>query len=285
VITSADIVYTVPGDLLAISDLHVAYPENREILAALAPAHPDDWLIVAGDVGERVDQVEWALATLAQRFAKVVWTPGNHELWTTPRDPVTLRGEARYQELVDRCRRLGVVTPEDPYPVWSDGSRSVVVAPLFTLYDYSWHPPGTHDVDSALRAAVAAGVVCTDEMVLHADPYPGRAEWCAARVAASERRLAALAGIPTVLVSHWPLVREPTRVLRHPEFALWCGTDATADWHRRFHAVAAVYGHLHIPREITVDGVPFYEVSVGYPREWRPRGHVPAPRVILRAAR
>jgi hypothetical protein len=64
-------------------------------------------------------------------------------------------------------------------------------------------------------------------------------------------------------------------VLRYPEFALWCGTERTADWHRRFNAVAAVYGHLHIPRTTWYDGVRFEEVSLGYPREWEPRGGVP----------
>jgi len=36
-----------------------------------------------------------------------------------------------------------------------------------------------------------------------------------------------------------------------------------------------VYGHLHIPRTITHQGVPHREVSIGYPREWRPRGGPP----------
>jgi len=72
-----------------------------------------------------------------------------------------------------------------------------------------------------------------------------------------------------VLVNHWPLVREPTRVLRYPQFAQWCGTDLTADWHTAFSAAAVVYGHLHIRRTTHYDGVRFEEVSVGYPREWR----------------
>ena len=38
--------------LLAISDLHIGYPENRAYADSLAPADPEDWLIVAGDVGE-----------------------------------------------------------------------------------------------------------------------------------------------------------------------------------------------------------------------------------------
>jgi hypothetical protein len=78
-----------------------------------------------------------------------------------------------------------------------------------------------------------------------------------------------------VLVNHFPLVREPTRVLRYPEFAQWCGTDRTADWHLRYRAAVAVYGHLHIPRTTWYDGVRFEEVSVGYPREWSRRSTPP----------
>jgi 3',5'-cyclic AMP phosphodiesterase CpdA len=114
--------------------------------------------------------------------------------------------------------------------------------------------------------------VCTDEHLLFPDPYATRAEWCRVRVAESARRLDAIdPTLPTVLVNHWPLTRLPTRVLRYPEFALWCGTEATADWHVRYRATAVVYGHLHIPRVIVEDGVRFVEASLGYPREWKPR--------------
>ena len=88
-----------------------------------------------------------------------------------------------------------------------------------------------------------------------------------------------------MLINHFPLIAEPTRVLRHPEFAQWCGTAETADWHRRFRAAAVVYGHLHIPRTTWHDGVRFEEVSIGYPRE-RARwpGRAPRPREILPGA-
>ncbi|MEH1058904.1 metallophosphoesterase [Micromonospora sp. CPCC 206171] len=267
------------GSLVAISDLHVGYAENRALVEALRPASPRDWLIVAGDVGDTAADVEWALGLLAERFDTVVWAPGNHELWTPQGDPVTLRGVARYQHLVRRCRELGVLTPEDPYPVWRGAGGPVLVAPLFLLYDYSWRPEGFDTREAALAEAYRTGIVCTDEFLLHPDPYPTRHEWSAARVAETARRLAERdPALPTVLVNHWPLVREPTRVLRYPIFAQWCGTEATADWHRRFDAAAVVYGHLHIPRTTWHDGVRFEEVSVGYPREWRRRG-VPPGRV------
>ncbi|ALE83276.1 metallophosphoesterase family protein [Pseudonocardia sp. HH130629-09] len=283
--------------LLAVSDLHVRYAENGEIAAGLCPAHPGDWLIVAGDVDERIESVVATLAALRDRFARVLWTPGNHELWTRAKnvraDSVErLSGVARYDELVRRCREIGVLTPEDAWPVWDGPGGPVVVASLFVPYDYSFLPAGTSTPEEGLAAAHAAGVVCTDEYLLHPDPYATRAEWSAARVAATAARLDALdPDLATVLVNHWPLVREPCEVLWYPEFALWCGTTATADWHRRYRARAVVHGHLHIPRTVTVDGVPFVEVSLGYPREWRRHserigGHFPdrLPRTVLPAS-
>ncbi|MFB6619985.1 metallophosphoesterase family protein [Streptomyces sp. NPDC085524] len=274
---------TARGRLLAISDLHVGHPENRRILEELRPGSEDDWLIVAGDVGETAEGVAWALSTLSARFARVVWVPGNHELWTAPGDPLTLRGEARYQHLVDLCRSLGVVTPEDPYPVWQGAGGPVLVVPLFLLYDYTFRTGAARTKAESLAQAYATGVVCTDEFLLHPDPYPTREAWCRARIDATERRLAACdPALPTVLVNHFPLVREPTRILRHPEFAQWCGTQRTADWHLRYRAAAVVYGHLHIPCTTWYDGVRFEEVSVGYPREWSTPGHPRnVPRVIL----
>jgi 3',5'-cyclic AMP phosphodiesterase CpdA len=270
------------ASLFAISDLHVGHDDNRQITEGLRPQSDGDWLIVAGDVGEFAADIEWALGLLAARFAKVVWVPGNHELWTPPTDPVSLRGVRRYEYLVGLCRQLGVVTPEDLYPVWEGAGGPVTVVPLFVLYDYTFRPPGTRGKHDALARAHASGVVCTDEYLLHPDPYPSREEWCAARLALTERRLAGLApATATVLVSHWPLVREPTRILHHPEFALWCGTERTAKWHVEHRATAAVYGHLHIPRSQLIDEVRFEEVSVGYPREWRWRPARPTMRRIL----
>jgi 3',5'-cyclic AMP phosphodiesterase CpdA len=262
--------------LLAISDLHVSHPENRYLVDLLQPGHPGDWLIVAGDVAERIAHVSWALRVLTERFAQVIWAPGNHELWTTRGDPEALRGNERYQRLVEVCRSLGVTTPEDPYRVWDGPGGPVLVAPLFVLYDYSFLPEGATTKEEAVDLAYDCGVVCADEVLLHPDPYVSRGAWCEARVKAAESRLTEVGtALPMVLVNHFPLIREPTRALRYPQFAPWCGTERTADWHRRFNAIAVVYGHLHIRRTTWHDGVPFMEVSMGYPKEWQARGQAP----------
>jgi len=263
--------------LLALSDLHVAHPQNREIVAGLRPDSDADWLLLAGDVGELYPDIEWALQTLSSNFATVVWTPGNHELWTRRKDPVSLKGQERYLALVELCRGLGIITPEDPYPIWPGPEGRVTIAPVFVLYDYTFRPDGAQTKEEGLKLAYERGIVCRDEALLYPDPHKTREEWCWARIEATERRLEADRdpGLPVVFVTHYPLVREPTRVLRYPLFAQWCGTTRTGDWHLRFNAAAVVYGHLHIPRTTWYDGVRFEEVSLGYPREWRRRPTAP----------
>lgn len=256
--------------LWAISDLHVGHAENRQAIARIAP-HPDDWLLLAGDLGETPGDLRFVFGTLHPRFRRLLWVPGNHELWTV-RDSDGLRGEAKYRALVATAREHGVTTPEDPFPVFDGEGGPRLIAPLFTLYDYSFAPEGMTP-EGARAWALEDGYECADERLLHPDPYPSREAWCAQRCAYSEARLAeALAAhgdVPTVLVDHFPLVPELAVLPRIPRFRIWCGTLRTRDWHRRFHAEAVVYGHLHLPSRRIIDGVRFEEVSLGYPRQWR----------------
>ncbi len=267
--------------LLAISDLHLGHQPNRAALEQI-PAHPDDWLILAGDMGERITDLELALETLAPRFAKLLWVPGNHDLWVPPQDDSGLRGEDRYRSLVERCREYGVLTPEDPYPVWPGEGPPTTIAPLMVLYDYSFRPDEI-PLEQAVEWATASGVVSVDERYLHADPYDSLGAWCAARAALTEARLAEIPDHhTTVLVNHFPLRQEHARLPQVPRFSVWCGTRRTEDWHRRFGARVVVYGHLHIRTTRFRDGVRFEEVSLGYPKQWQQdRGVLPYLREIL----
>ena len=254
--------------LLAISDLHLGHPPNREALETLPP-HPDDWLIIAGDVGEKLSHLQFALQTLRTRFDKLIWAPGNHDLWTPPGDETNLRGEARYLELVAMCREFGALTPEDPFAVWKGDGPPTTIAPLMVLYDYTFRPDEI-PVHLAVDWACESGVLCADERYLHPEPYASRAAWCEARVHYTEQRLAEIPDDhATVLINHFPLRQEHAKLPRIPRFSVWCGTRSTTDWHTRFDASVVVSGHLHIPTTRFLDGVRFEEVSLGYPRQWQ----------------
>ncbi|MEM7048010.1 MAG: metallophosphoesterase [Acidobacteriota bacterium] len=265
--------------LYAIADLHLRHRETREALEAL-PAMPDDWLIVAGDVGESANLMRWAWHTLTPRFAQLIWVPGNHDLWTLPNDPDPRRGVAKYEHLVSICRDAGVLTPEDPFPRWTGEGSPCTLAPLFLLYDYTFRPDEVA-VEKAVAWAAEAEIVCADEMLLYPDPYPSRQAWCRARCDQAEERLSAVEG-PTVLINHWPLRQDILTLRKVPRFSIWCGTRRTTDWHLRFDALAVVHGHLHVRATHRRDGIAFEESSLGYPRDWdRDLGVAPYLRQIL----
>jgi 3',5'-cyclic AMP phosphodiesterase CpdA len=262
--------------LLATSDLHISHAPNRAALERMAH-YPDDWLIVAGDIGEKPDHLRAALDQLVPRFAKIIWTPGNHDLWCPPDATDRTRGQARYDELVAICRSYGTLTPEDPYAEFphagsedpaSDRSAPVYLCPMFLLYDYSFRPPEISR-EGALPWARESGVVCGDEQMLDPQPWPSREAWCHARCDSTEARLMALPEhAETVLINHWPLRYDLARPPRVPRFSIWCGTTRTELWPRRFRARAVVNGHLHMRTTIVRHGIRHEEVSLGYPRDW-----------------
>jgi len=73
--------------VFAVSDIHVDYSANAKWIANLSVAeYQDDVLILAGDVSDIRRLLDWCLTTLAKRFKKVLFVPGNHELWVTRED-------------------------------------------------------------------------------------------------------------------------------------------------------------------------------------------------------
>lgn len=244
--------------LWAVSDLHVRAPGNLDLVREhVRPANAGDWLIVAGDIAEDLPTIERTLGLLQSRFAQVIYTPGNHELYSRTSD--TTHGRAKYDAVIAIAQRLGVLTPEDPFPMFAGHT----VVPLFTLYDHSWRDPSMTPT-AALAAARDKGIVLMDDLAIA--PYEDVILWCRERLRYSVRRLASVEG-PTILVNHWPLAREAMSNVRHQEIGLWSGTRHTQEWPERYRASAVIYGHLHIPVEFSLGNVTHAEVSLGYPRE------------------
>lgn len=76
---------TVNGDctrVYAISDLHTDYPENLSWVNSLSSqGNGKNVLIVAGDVAETCENFLLTMSILKDKFERVFFVPGNHDLW------------------------------------------------------------------------------------------------------------------------------------------------------------------------------------------------------------
>jgi hypothetical protein len=250
------------GRLLAVSDLHLAAPANLEALLDL-PRFSNDTLLLAGDVCEQTDVFETGIGALAARFRNVVWAPGNHDLWQVePSSSGHLLD--RYDQLVRICRRYGVFTPEDPYPVWGTAGHAVHLVPLFLLYDGGYARPGDTPRDAGI----------SDRLFFRLEAGQSVEDICRQRVELTRARLHELPPASRkVLVNHYPMTQATARLPGLCHLARWSGTPLTEAWMDELSPMTVVSGHLHARSSRIDKGIRFENVALGAPREWaRERG-------------
>jgi len=125
----------------AISDVHVEKPENMRWLEAL-PVFQRATVLVAGDLGVSLHQVDRALRLFKEKFDHVFYCYGNHETWAK----VSIKADeqiAQYSDSFEKldalrklCDELGVITtPQLIEGVW--------VVPVLGWYHADWdqEPP------------------------------------------------------------------------------------------------------------------------------------------------
>jgi hypothetical protein len=136
-----------------VSDLHVdqPLPWRCGCLSTTSPKTGMDWLrgggivgdpehgclVVAGDCADSLTATLSCLAELKQRFARVFYCPGNHELYLRGTDAATFPDSwCKLFALRRACARLGVETePAAVAAPTEGGGAAVVIAPLLSWYD------------------------------------------------------------------------------------------------------------------------------------------------------
>ena len=240
--------------VFAVSDLHVDFDENARWLVSLSEQdYRADVLILAGDIADSIRLVEWGLAAAVHRFGTVLYVPGNHELWVgrdKDREPgqTSLERFERVRQLAHGCG--AITTP------FTQGSLSIV--PLFGWYDYSFGEPGP-----ALRRRWIDYRACR-----WPDGFDVR-EITAYFLGLNQRALATT-NARVISFSHFmpradllPMIEG--RLVLHPVL----GTAALDEQIRRLGSELHVYGHSHVNRRQTRDGVTYVNNAYGYPSESR----------------
>jgi predicted phosphodiesterase len=239
--------------IFAVSDIHIDYDVNARWLSGISNAdHQDDLLILAGDVTDNRALLEWALVTLARRFRKVLFVPGNHDLWVI-REDRKKHSLQKFEEIRDIVEASGASM--QPYR-----DRGVSLIPLLAWYDYSFGQP-THE----LRTMWMDYVACRwpagygeDEVAAHfASLNDGQRFSDAGKVITYSHFLPRIDVMPGFM--------PPASQTLFPIL----GTTRLDRQLRALNASVHVYGHSHINRNVEIDGVTYINNAFGYPNETR----------------
>jgi 3',5'-cyclic AMP phosphodiesterase CpdA len=236
--------------ILAISDLHTDFHENKLLLEQLSDvSHRRDILIVAGDISDRLDTLRSTLALLRAKFMKVFYVPGNHELW--------VRHEAyssveKFFRVLALCESLDIRTgPAKVDSVW--------IVPLF-----SWYEPQFDGDNSGINNSLSGW------MDFHLCKWPAWMEQvCAFFLQLNEPRLRSYDGA-VISFSHFLPRRDllpSTERLKFRGLPRVAGCAALDTQIRRLKSGTHVFGHSHISCDRIIDGVRYVQNPLRYPRE------------------
>ncbi len=239
--------------IFALSDIHIDYSENAKWIANLSVAeYKDDVLIMAGDVSDVRRLLDWCLSTLARRFKKVLFVPGNHELWVIRED----REKNSLQKFDEVC----AVVKSSGASMQAFHERGVSIIPLLGWYDYSFGEPSDE-----LKSIWMDYCSCRW-------PNGFTEQDIAAHFTALNREQGSTAGNKIITYSHFL-----PRIDLMPEFIPSAhrflypvlGSVQIERQLRKFSPSFHVYGHSHVNRQVKIDGVSYINNAFGYPSETR----------------
>jgi hypothetical protein len=234
--------------IFAVSDLHTDFKENRLLLEQLSRVeYTQDVLLVAGDIADRLEVIGETLALLRSRFARVFYTPGNHELWTRDEGCDSVE---KYYRVIELCERIGVSTS----PGKQQGVR---IVPLRSWYETK-------------RGADGRPVGPEEWADFYFCRWPDRITSPSAYFLEMNEPHVRSYDEPVVSLSHFlpradllPPV-EKLRFKRLPEVSICEPLEAQI---RRLGSAVHVFGHSHINCDVRLDGVRYVQHALRYPRE------------------
>ena len=237
--------------IFALSDIHIDYDVNARWIADLSFVdYQHDVLILAGDVTDTLRLLEWCLSTLAKRFKKVLFVPGNHDLWVI-RDGREKNSMEKFDDVCEVVESSGA-------SMQTFRERGVSIIPLLAWYDFSFGEPSEE-----LRSVW---------MDFRACRWPGgfTEKKVASHFAALNDGLASPDGDMVITYSHFL-----PRIDVMPDYIpLACrflypvlGSKQLDGELRSLNSRMHVYGHSHVNRHVEIDGVSYINNAFGYPNE------------------
>lgn len=242
--------------VFALSDLHIDYEVNAKWVGNVSTdEYRHDVLILAGDITDRLDLLEWCISEFVRRFRKVLYVPGNHELWVIRDDS----HKHSLQKFEDVCKSI----ESSGASMQSYQAKNILFCPLLGWYDYSFGSPSSK--------------LCEIWMDFQACRWPEGFDAAAIAAYFEAVNFKTLIGsvkdrnnLKTITYSHFlpridlmPWYIPKNKQLLYPIL----GSSRLDAQLRRLGSSIHVYGHSHVNRDVEIDGVRYINNAFGYPSE------------------
>ncbi|CAI9111656.1 OLC1v1011939C1 [Oldenlandia corymbosa var. corymbosa] len=265
--------------VFVVSDLHTDYSDNLSWVRDLSKKRKkpnNDVLLVAGDVAETCQTFELTMYLLKHCFHRVLFVPGNHDLWCRRENSNACDSLEKLDKLFDTCQRIGVETK----PVVVD---DLGIIPLFSWY----HESFDKEMDISGFRLPPLEMACKD---FHACKWPEG-------INEAENSLALFFDVMNgknhdlveeikrkcrvvISFSHFLPRQElcpEKRMLFYPKLPKIIGSDFLESRLRSIHRdkgsayACHVFGHTHFCWDAVLDGIRYVQAPLAYPRERKRR--------------
>lgn len=241
--------------VFGISDLHADYAENRQWIENLPrDRYAADVLLVAGDISDDLALLQEVLATLRERFARVLFVVGNHDLWVRRGDyDCSLAKKAAVYAV---CAELEVDT--ECFTL-----HNVDFVPLESWYDFSFGEPD-ENLSRAWRDFRACqwpqSLGSTQAVSSH---FLARNESALAMERSGRLLISCSHFLPSLeLMPSW--IPESRRRV-YPVL----GSNALGEQIRRLQSDIHLYGHSHVNQALQLGATYYVNNAFATPKEHR----------------
>jgi predicted phosphodiesterase len=234
----------------AISDIHFDYDINACWVEELSLSYfQEDLLILAGDISHDIYRLRTCIQQLCQRFNRVLFVPGNHDLWVVRKE---------FDSSFDKFDRVIEVAVDAGASIEPYHDQHLSIVPLFSWYDYSFGLPcdnlrkvwvdfcacqwpqgmGVRDVNHYFLEKNQSHLDIKNEHVISFSHFLPRID---------------------VMPDYIP----PKHRVIYPVL----GSDALDKQVRALNSNIHVYGHSHVNQQVRLNGIDYINNAFGSPSE------------------
>jgi predicted phosphodiesterase len=241
--------------VFAVSDIHVDYEENNLWVSSLSNFdYVNDILILAGDISDSTSRIVTCFEQLTRKFMSVFYVPGNHDLWVRGTSRIETNSIDKFFQLLTIGRESGVITERKSID-------NLKIIPLYSWYDLSFGKLNDE--------------LFTKWMDFSHCRWPETLETPTAqnRFFLQKNNLEEIPAEQTVITfSHFlPRIDVMPGYIpyRFRDIYPVLGSPLLDQQIRALNSKIHIYGHSHVNRRLTVEGVKYINNAFGYPSETR----------------